>query len=164
MSNPINDVMSTAMSSIKEMVDVNTVIGDAVQTPDGSVIIPICKVCFGIASGGGEYQGNIDFSNPMAGVNKPLDDKFVVPVKYPFAGGCATGVSITPTAFIKSGAGEVQLVPIDSSNTLDKLVNMVPDLFNKIMNLISEKTCQQAGTGGSDRADDPAAEAYAPEE
>ena len=167
MSNPINDVMSTAMSSIKEMVDVNTVIGEAVQTPDGSVIIPICKVCFGISSGGGEYQGSIDFSNPMAGVSKPLDDKFVVPVKYPFAGGCATGVSITPTAFIKSGAGEVQLVPIDSSNTLDKLVNMVPDLFNKIMNLISEKTGRsqsESRNNSSGGADASAAEFYAPEE
>ena len=158
MSNPINDVMSTAMSSIKEMVDVNTVIGEAVQTPDGSVIIPICKVCFGIASGGGEYQGNIDFSNP---INKPIDDKFVVPVKYPFAGGCATGVSITPTAFIKSGAGEVQLVPIDSNNTLDKLVNMVPDLFNKIMNLISEKANQsQSGNSNSNSVNDAAASEY----
>ena len=48
MSNPINDVMNTSMSGIKNMVDVNTVIGDAVQTPDGSVIIPVCKVCFAI--------------------------------------------------------------------------------------------------------------------
>lgn len=141
------------------MVDVNTVIGDAVQTPDGSVIIPICKVTFGIASGGGEYQGNIDFANPMAGVNKPLDEKFVVPVKYPFAGGCATGVSITPTAFIKSGAGEVQLVPIDSSSTLDKLVNMIPDLFNKIMNLISEKT-NQAQSGSQSQSEAAAAPEY----
>ena len=100
-------------------------------------------------------------SNPMAGVNKPIDDKFVVPVKYPFAGGCATGVSITPTAFIKSGAGEVQLVPIDSNNTLDKLVNMVPDLFNKIMNLISEKANQsQSGNSNSNSVNDAAASEY----
>lgn len=139
MANPINDVMSTAMSSIKEMVDVNTVIGNAVQTPDGSVIIPICKVCFGIATGGAEYQGSIDFSNPVTGPTKPLDDKFIVPVKYPFAGGCATGVSITPIAFIKSGPGEAQLIPINSDSTLDKLVSAVPDLFTKILDIIENK-------------------------
>ena len=149
MSNPINDVMSTAMNSIKEMIDVNTVVGDAVQTPDGSVIIPICKVCFGIASGGGEYQGSLDFTNPLPNAGKPLDDKFVAAVKYPFAGGCATGVSITPTAFIKSGDGQVQLVPVDSSTTLDKLVNMIPDLFNKVACLISEK-CSCSKNGGKD--------------
>lgn len=145
MSNPINEVMSTAMSNIKEMVDVNTVIGDAVQTPDGSVIIPICKVCFGIASGGGEYKGNLDFTNPMPITAKPLDDKFLAAVKYPFAGGCAAGVSIVPTAFIKSGDGQVQLVPVDSETALDRLINMIPDLFNKIMCLISEKcSCKES--------------------
>lgn len=139
MTNPINDIMATSMSSIKEMVDVNTVIGDAVQTPDGSVIIPICKVCFGIATGGAEYQGSIDFANPVTGPSKPLDDKFIVSVKYPFAGGCATGVSITPIAFIKSGDGEAQLIPINSDSTLDKLVNMIPDLFTKILNIVENK-------------------------
>lgn len=143
MSNPINDVMNTSMSGIKNMVDVNTVIGDAVQTPDGSVIIPVCKVCFGIATGGAEYNGNLDFSNPITGPGKPLDDKFIVPVKYPFAGGCATGVSITPVAFIKSGDGNVQLIPVDSNNTLDKLINMIPDLFNKILTVIEDKMSEK---------------------
>lgn len=143
MSNPINDVMSTSMNGIKSLVDVNTIIGDAVQTPDGTVIIPICKVCFGIASGGAEYKGNIDFSNPITGPSKPLDDKFIVPVKYPFAGGCATGVSITPVAFIKAGNGNLQLVPVDSNNTLEKLVNMVPDVLDKIVSVIDKKLNQE---------------------
>ncbi len=127
MPNQINEVMSTAMNSIKEMVDVNTVIGDAVQTPDGTVIIPVCKVCFGIASGGGEYKGSDDISAAEA--------------RYPFAGGCAAGVSIIPTAFLKSGSDSVQLLPVDSETTLDRLVNMIPDLLNKITCLISHKAC-----------------------
>ena len=81
----------------------------------------------------------IDFSNPITGPSKPLDDKFIVPVKYPFAGGCATGVSITPIAFIKSGDGNVQLIPVDSNDTLEKLVNLIPDLFNKILTVIEDK-------------------------
>lgn len=143
MSNPINDVTISSMNGIKEMIDVNTVIGDAVQTPDGSVIIPVCKVCFGLTAGGAQYSGNLDFSNPITGPGKPLDDKFIVPVKYPFAGGCATGVSITPVAFIKSGDGNVQLIPVDSNNTLEKLVNLIPDLFNKILTIMEEKMGQK---------------------
>lgn len=143
MSNPINDVTITSMNGIKEMIDVNTVIGDAVQTPDGSVIIPVCKVCFGLTAGGAQYSGNLDFSNPITGPGKPLDDKFIVPVKYPFAGGCATGVSITPVAFIKSGDGNVQLIPVDSNNTVEKLVNMIPDLFNKILTVLEDKMGQK---------------------
>ena len=113
------------------------------QTPDGSVIIPVCKVCFGIATGGAEYKGNLDFSNPITGPGKPLDDKFIVPVKYPFAGGCATGVSITPVAFIKSGDGNVQLIPVDCNNTLEKLINMIPDLFEKIMSRLQKNESGQ---------------------
>lgn len=139
MSNQINDIMATSLSNIKEIVDVNTVIGDAVQTPDGSVIIPICKICFGIATGGAEYKGSIDFANYTNAMDKKSDDKFVVPVKYPFAGGCATGVSIIPTAFIKSANGEIHLINIDSENTSEKLLNLVPDLFDKIIKVLENK-------------------------
>jgi sporulation protein YtfJ len=69
---PIEELMKTAMESIKEMVDVNTIVGDAVQTVDGTVIIPVSRVSFGFAAGGGEYA---------KGDNKNQDSKF------PFAGG-----------------------------------------------------------------------------
>ena len=52
---PIEGIMNTTMENIREMVDVNTVIGDAVTTPDGSTVIPISKVSFGFVAGGGEY-------------------------------------------------------------------------------------------------------------
>ena len=57
---PIEALMTTAMQSIKEMVDVNTIVGDAVQAPDGTVIIPISKVNFGFAAGGGEYNYTVN--------------------------------------------------------------------------------------------------------
>lgn len=153
MSNQINDIMATSLSNIKEIVDVNTVIGDAVQTPDGAVIIPICKICFGIATGGAEYQGSIDFSNTTQLNEKRLDDKFIVPVKYPFAGGCATGVSIIPTAFIKSANGEVELININSESNIEKLLNAVPDLFEKIYNSISKKNRQPQSEDGDNDND-----------
>ncbi|GAE89059.1 sporulation protein YtfJ [Acetivibrio straminisolvens JCM 21531] len=88
---PIQGLMSTAMESIKEMVDVNTIVGDAVQAPDGTVIIPISKVTFGFAAGGGEFasccavegeseEGSEEGSKPES--------------KFPFAGGSGAGVSI----------------------------------------------------------------------
>ena len=149
MSNhPINSLMETAMQSIKEMVDVNTIIGDAVQTPDGFVIIPVSKVSFGLAAGGGEYGGNIDFAESTPGT-KPLDEKFIVPVKYPFAGGSGAGVSISPVAFIIAGAGNVQLIPINNSTVIEKLVNMIPDVINKINTMITDKMQQDEAAGMS---------------
>ena len=99
----------------KDMVDVNTIIGDPVQTPDGFVILPISKVSFGLAAGGGEYYGDIDFSESTKG-NSPLDDKLIT-LSYPFAGGSGAGVCITPVAFMVVGGGDVQLLPV-ASNTL----------------------------------------------
>ncbi|MBQ7886098.1 MAG: GerW family sporulation protein [Clostridia bacterium] len=76
---PIESLMGTSMESIREMVDVNTVVGDPVQTQDGSTIIPISKVSFGFVAGGGEYA--------CAGVQAQEE--------LPFAGGAGAGVSVT---------------------------------------------------------------------
>ena len=53
---PIQGLMKTAMEAIKDMVDVNTIVGDAVETPDGNVIVPISRVSFGFLAGGSEYE------------------------------------------------------------------------------------------------------------
>lgn len=139
MSNhPIHALMDSAMQNIKEMVDVNTIVGDAVQAPDGSVIIPISKVSFGLAAGGGEYGGNVDITECSPGTGKNLEDKLIAPVKYPFAGGSGAGVSISPVAFIVVSAGNVQLLPITNNTVLEKLVNMVPDLLNKVNGVVTD--------------------------
>ena len=78
---PIESLMSTSMESIREMVDVNTVVGDPVKTQDGSTIIPISRVSFGFVAGGGEYAG---------GIAHPQTDSL------PFAGGAGAGVSLQP--------------------------------------------------------------------
>ncbi|MFZ5988822.1 MAG: GerW family sporulation protein, partial [Bacillota bacterium] len=100
---PIEGLMTTAMESIKDMVDVNTIVGDAVQAPDGTVIIPISKVAFGFAAGGGEYntcceaqgggEGEEEDEGQGKGGNKSGG-------KFPFAGGSGAGVSINPVAFM----------------------------------------------------------------
>lgn len=136
-NHPINGLMETAMQSIKDMVDVNTIIGDPVQTPDGFVILPISKVSFGLAAGGGEYYGDIDFSESKKG-DSPLDDKLITPVKYPFAGGSGAGVCITPVAFMVVGGGDVHLLPVTSNTVAEQLVKMIPDLVNKVNNIIAQ--------------------------
>lgn len=134
---PINSLMETAMQSIKEMVDVNTIIGDPVQTPDGFVILPISKVSFGLAAGGGEYYGDIDFAESSKG-SSPLDDKFITPVKYPFAGGSGAGVCISPVAFMVVGGGKVQLMPVTNNTLPEQLVKLVPDIVTKINDIIEQ--------------------------
>src|ERR1700738_4100049 len=91
---PIQGLMKTAMENIKEMVDVNTIVGDPVETPDGSVIMPISKVGFGFAAGGSEFLGEVDQEqNNKSDANKAS-------VSLPFGGGSGGGVSITPIAFL----------------------------------------------------------------
>lgn len=74
---PIQGLMTTAMEKLKEMIDVNTIIGDPVETPDGSVILTVSKVGFGFAAGGSEFMLNRDSSGSGQGQSK----------EQPFGGG-----------------------------------------------------------------------------
>ena len=138
---PICGLMTTAMQSIKDMVDVNTVVGSAVVAQDGSVIIPFSKVSFGFAAGGGEYHGDIDFSAMHADGSV---EELVSPVKYPFAGGSGAGVSISPVGFLVVSNGNIQILPVDTNSTVEKLVDMIPNTINKICDTICG-TCHQSG-------------------
>ena len=120
---PIEGLMKTAMESIKEMVDVNTIVGDAVQSPDGTVIIPISRVAFGFAAGGGEYSSS-------AGGKGSEDES--VDNKYPFAGGSGAGVSINPVAFMVVGQGQMKLLPVSVNSSVSKLLDLVPELMEKV--------------------------------
>lgn len=133
---PIEGLMTTAMESIKEMVDVNTIVGDAVQAPDGTVIIPISRVAFGFAAGGGEY------GNPRADRNKPdyMDEETDgAQGKYPFAGGSGAGVSINPVAFMVVGNGQIRLLPVNLNSSIDKIIDLVPDLIKKLNETVRKK-------------------------
>lgn len=91
---PIQGLMQTAMENIKEMVDVNTIVGDPVQTPDGSIIMPISKVGFGFVAGGSDIR--LDDADHK---NGSQSDAQHASVSLPFGGGSGGGVSITPIAF-----------------------------------------------------------------
>ena len=131
MAHPINELMLTAMQSIKEMVDVNTIVGDAVTTPDGMVVIPISKVAFGFASGGGEY----DF--PQECISKKNQDEEGNGL--PFAGGSGAGISISPVAFMVVGQGQIKLMSLHSNTTFDRVIDMAPEILNRINEFASNR-------------------------
>ncbi|MBP3657637.1 MAG: GerW family sporulation protein [Clostridia bacterium] len=113
---PIERLMGTSMESIREMVDVNTVIGDAVQTQDGSTVIPISKVSFGFVAGGGEYGA--EQSPGMGGK--------------PFAGGAGAGVSVQPVGFLVCSASGVRLLRAGGASALERAAEMLPQLLTAL--------------------------------
>lgn len=108
---PIQGLMGTSMESIREMVDVNTVVGDPVQTQDGSTVIPISKVSFGFVAGGGEYAG---------GMMQPTPDNM------PFAGGAGAGVSVQPMGFLVCSQTGVRLLSANCASPMERIVEMIP--------------------------------------
>lgn len=125
-NHPIEGLMLTAMNSIESMVDVNTIIGEPIETSNNIVIIPISKVCFGFAAGGSEFKGETinEYSK------KDKDEK--VQYRLPFGGGSGAGVSINPVAFLIVENEKVRLLPVNHTSCLDKILDYVPDLFERI--------------------------------
>lgn len=144
-SHPIEGLMTTAMQSIKEMVDVNTIVGDAVQAPDGTVIIPISKVSFGFAAGGGDYGEDSSSNNSQEEQDKG---------KFPFAGGSGAGVSINPVAFMVCGQNQVKLLPVNVNSSVDKILDMVPELVQKASEMINEKMSKPKGENSKQKKED----------
>lgn len=133
---PIQGLMTTAMESIRDMVDVNTIVGDAVQAPDGTVIIPISRVAFGFAAGGGEYNKCCDIDEEKDDDEESTSKKSS---KYPFAGGSGAGVSINPVAFMVVGQDQIKLLPVNTNASLDRIFDLVPELLNKANDAIKKK-------------------------
>jgi sporulation protein YtfJ len=121
---PIENIMQTAMAEIKEMIDVNTIVGDPIISTDGSTIIPVSKVCFGFVSGGGEY-------------GEPSGDQS--DGQYPFAGGASSGISISPIGFLVVDEKDVQLLPVAGRNVIDKVIESIPKVIMEIKQAFNEK-------------------------
>lgn len=128
---PIESLMITSMTSIESMVDVNTIIGESIVAPDGSVIIPLSKVCFGFAAGGSEFNTN-------------KIGKFSENTKLPFGGGSGAGVHISPVGFLVMKDGNARVLNVNGINVIDRAVDMIPDLINKIDGIINKKMDKEA--------------------
>lgn len=118
---PIESLMKTAMESIKGMIDVNTVVGQPVETPDGGTIIPVSRVSFGFAAGGGEYWKR-ESDSPG----------------HPFGGGSGAGVTVHPVGFLVAHGDNVRLISVDRGDVLESLVNNVPQLIDQIQHLVGK--------------------------
>jgi sporulation protein YtfJ len=121
---PIGDLMETTMQKIREMVDVNTIVGSPIVTADGITLIPVSKVSFGFASGGSDFQTK----HQQANQNNS------------FGGGSGAGVNIVPVAFIVVKAGNIKLLNIaaPASSTVDRIIEMVPEVFDKVSELMKK--------------------------
>ena len=126
---PIEGLMKTAMESIKAMVDVNTIVGDPVEAPDGTVIIPVSRVACGFAAGGGDFDSS-EGGNGQEGGGGGSN---------PFGGGSGAGVSVQPVGFLVVGNGQIRLLPVDGNTTVDRLIDMAPQMVNQVQGLFGGK-------------------------
>jgi sporulation protein YtfJ len=119
-NNKIGELMEITMTKIKEMVDVNTIVGQPITTPDGIVIVPVSKVSFGFASGASEYS---------------------VKVKPGFGGGNGAGVKIEPIGFLVIREGNVRMLNIapPPGTTLDRVVEMIPGVLDRVEEFIEKR-------------------------
>lgn len=129
---PIEGLMLTAMNSIKDMIDVDTIIGEPIQASNNIVVIPISKVSFGFTAGGSEFKGETVNEYNKREKNEQIQ------YRLPFGGGAGAGVSLSPVAFLIVQGDMVKLLPVNHSTSLDKLLDYVPDLFEKVKNMVNK--------------------------
>ncbi|NMA95494.1 MAG: sporulation protein YtfJ [Clostridiales bacterium] len=130
---PIENIMKTTMENIKDMIDVNTIVGDAVETSDGTVIIPISKVSFGFVAGGGDHA-NIQEGNTQTTSETP------------FAGGSGAGVTVSPMAFLVVAQNKIRLLSTNFNTPIDRVVDMIPKLFEETIGTASNNSATNINT------------------
>ncbi|WP_223066598.1 GerW family sporulation protein [Paenibacillus caui] len=129
---PIQGLMRTAMENIKEMVDVNTIVGEPVETPDGSVILPISRVGFGFAAGGSDFKLSDEHIPSASNTGESLHR--------PFGGGSGGGVSINPIAFLVVGSQGVHIVPLDhQTHLMEKIIDSVPVVIDQLQSMFPNR-------------------------
>ncbi len=122
-NNPISQLMQTTMDNVKNVLKVDTVVGDPIITPDGITLVPISKISLGFGGGGVEF-----------GAKKAGDDR-------PYGGGNATGVKIEPIGFLVIKEGTVRMINVTppASNTVDRIIDMVPQVMDRVDNFIDKQ-------------------------
>lgn len=129
---PIEGLMTTAMSSIENMIDANTIIGEPIETTNNIIIIPISKVSFGFAAGGSEFNGE------TVDEYQKTDTEEEIQYKLPFGGGSGAGVSINPVGFLVITQDNVKLMPVEHGSSVDKLIDYIPDFIDKAANMMNK--------------------------
>ena len=120
--NKIQEVMNSAMENLRPLIDVNIVIGKAIEA-DGLKVVPLSKVTMGFVSGGGEYYSEL----------KEMRRE----TEYPFSGGSGGGVSLQPVGFLIIKNGDVEVVKIDSKSAIEKLIDTIPEVAKFVSNALN---------------------------
>ena len=123
--NPLNEVLQESMAKVREMVDTNTILGQPIQTADGVTLIPISRVSFGFGGGGTAFGSK---KEPAADPN--------------LGTALGAGVKVEPVSFLIIKDGSVRVLPVAAPavNTVDRIVEMVPDVVDKVSGFIRKKT------------------------
>ena len=141
LEHPIQGLMTTTMNSIKDMIDVDTIIGEPIQATNDIVVIPSSKVSFGFAAGGSEFKGET-----VNAYNRREKDE-QIQYRLPFGGGAGAGVSLSPVAFLVVQGDMIKLLPVNHSTSIDKLLDYIPDLFEKVKNMANKSmNCKKEQT------------------
>ena len=124
MSQNLPNMLENTIAKIREMVNANSVVGEAITTPDGVTIIPISKISIGLGGGGSDF------------VSKNVNRQ-----ENPFGGGVGAGVKVTPVAFLIVKEGSVRMLPVaePANTTADRIVELVPDTLDKIASFIDSR-------------------------
>jgi len=130
---PIENLMASAMTNIKQMIDVDTIVGKPINSANGITIIPISKVSFGFAAGGSEFK-----SEALDEYSKIEEEESIL-YRLPFGGGSGAGANIQPVAFLIIQNENVKLIPVEYCSTIDKIADSIPDIINKINDFINKK-------------------------
>lgn len=123
-NHPMDNLLKSTMENLKDMIDVNTIVGDAVESKDGSLIIPISRVSFGFVSGGSEFN---------------VCDTDKSDSKFPFGGGSGAGVTVRPVAFLVTKGDSIRLLSLDHQNTYDKIVDSIPQMMDYVKGMVCSK-------------------------
>ena len=125
MNHPLHDMIGTTMEKLQTLVDTNTVCGDPIQTPDGTTVIPIAKVSYGIAGGGTDFTTKTQRADAAN----------------PFGGGAGAGVTITPVCFLVIKDGLPRMIPVaePATNTVERLIEKFPEFADKLLSLLGDK-------------------------
>ncbi len=129
---PIEGLMLTVMDSIRDMIDVNTIIGEPMQIQEDITIIPISKVGFGFVAGGSEFKGE-----SIEDYNKKEDEERIS-YKNPFGGASGAGISIKPVAFLIVQGDSVKLLPVEHNCTIDRILDYIPDMCKKAEKMLDK--------------------------
>lgn len=124
MGHPLPNMLETTLQKVKEMINVDSVMGTPITTPEGITIIPVCKVSYGVGGGGSDFS-----------------TKNVSRSEYPFGGGTGVGAKITPIAFLVINGQNVRMLPVanPANTTTDRVVEMVPDVLDRIASFLDSR-------------------------